>query len=142
MRIQTNYVRRFHLHVDPEAKVLDCFRVEVIPAWELITQGDRQNVTLETLWKEALESVVRQQKRYRESGTWKHLKLHSPLDLQPFAVVIACEEAREKVRRQVEVDTLTYRCMAEREPATPAEHERRVRHLIDAWDGLEWLALQ
>src|SRR5580693_4759656 len=85
--LHTNCVRRFLLHVAPEARVLDCPRVEVIPAWELITQGGRQNPTLQTLWREALDSVARQQKRYLESGTWRHLKLRGPPDLQPFAVV-------------------------------------------------------
>jgi hypothetical protein len=136
MRIQTNYVRRFHLNVDPEARVIDCFRVSVIPAWELITQGNRQNVTLEMLWKEALDSVARQQNRYRESGTWKHLKLNSPLDLQPFAFILATEEAREKVRRQIDVDILRCKCIDD--DATDS-HMRKVRHLIDAVDGLEWL---
>jgi hypothetical protein len=120
--------------------VLDCFRVEVIPHWHLVTQGNRQNVTMDQLWKEALDVVAREQKRYRESGTWKHLKLHSRFDLQPFAVIIATEEARENVRRQVETDVLRYRCMDD-EPKTPAEHMRRVQHLIDASDGLHWLEM-
>jgi hypothetical protein len=140
MRIQTNYIRRFHLHVDPEARVLDCFRVEVIPTWELVTQGNRPNVTLEMLWKEALDVVAREQTRYSRSGTWKCLKLHSPLDLQPFALVIACEEARERVKHDLQSDLLRYRCMAD-EPSTPAEHMRKVQHLVDIADGLEWLEM-
>jgi hypothetical protein len=138
MRIQTNYVRRFHLNVDPEARVIDAFRVEVLPAWELISQGNRQNVTLEMLWKEALESVERQQKRYRESTTWKHLKLNSPLDLQPFAFILATEEQREKVKRQVDADMLRYKCI---DDETPASQLRKVKHLVDALDGCTWLEM-
>jgi hypothetical protein len=139
MRIQTNWVRRFHLHVDPEARVLDCFRVEVLPHFHLVTQGNRANVTLEQLWKEALDVAARAQKRYAESGSWRQLKLQSPLDLQPFAFITACEEAREKVKRQIDVDMLRYRCLVDVE--TPEAHEQRVRLLIDAWDGLDWLEM-
>jgi len=89
--------------------------------------------------KEALDSVARQQKHYAESNTWRHLKLRSPQDLQPFAVIIATEKAREKVEHGIDGDMLLYKCLVGVE--TPGAHERRVRHLIDAWNGLEWLEM-
>jgi hypothetical protein len=38
---------------------------------------------------------------------------------------------------------MIYESMAQRHPdtITPADHEQRVRHLIDAWDGLQWLEM-
>jgi hypothetical protein len=56
-------------------------------------------------------------------------------------VVVATEEAREKVRYQVGFDMMIYESMAQRDPTTPAEHEQRVRLLTDAWDGLQWLEM-
>lgn len=47
--------------------------------------------------------------------------------------VMACEEAREKVKNQVDFDIMIGQC--------GAHHEERVRCLIDAWDGLEWLSV-
>ena len=146
MRIQTNYVRRFHLHVDPEARVLDCFRVHVPgPPSLLVNQGTRQNVTLDQLWRETLDTVEFLRKTWREQYRWQ-LRLRNPLDLEPFAIVTACEEEREMVKHHVDMDILCYESSAQMseshpETQTPREHEQRVRHLIDAWDGLEWLAV-
>lgn len=131
MRIQTNYVRRFHLHVDPEARVLDCFRVHVLDTNLLVCQGNRQNVTLDQLWKEMLSTVDHLRRNHRQRDH-RQFGLHNPLDLDPFAVVIACEEEREKVKNQVDFDMMIGEC--------GADHMERVRALTDAWDGLEWLS--
>jgi hypothetical protein len=76
---------------------------------------------------------------------WRRYGLHAPTDLQPFAVVIACEEEREKVKSHVNMDMLCGQPFSDTElfhpnyaeGAQPAEVERKVRHLIDAWDGLD-----
>jgi len=134
MRIQTNYVRRFHLNIDPEARVLDCFRVSLIDKTSLLVcQGNRQNVTLDQLWKETLDTVKNIQDAYHRNQDWKRFGIHRPMDLQPFANVIACDESRERVKNQVDFDMMIGEC--------GAHHEERVRCLIDAWDGLEWLSI-
>jgi hypothetical protein len=138
MRIQTNYVHRFHLHVDPEAQVLDCFRVQVLGQNVLIAQGRRKNVTLNQLWREMLEEIRSQRKAYHACEHWKLYGLHNPLDLDPFAIVTACEEQREDVKMQVNVDMI---CGGNEHTCSPAHHEAKVRHLIDAWDGLQWLEM-
>lgn len=134
MRIQTNYVRRFHLCVDPEARLIDCFRVSLIDKTSLLVcQGNRSNVTIDQLWKETLDTVKHMQDQYHRNQDWKRFGIHRPMDLQPFANVIACDESREKVKYQVDFDMMIGQC--------GAHHEERVRCLIDAWDGLEWLAM-
>jgi hypothetical protein len=65
MRIQTNYVHRFHLHVDSEAQVLDCFRVHVLDSNLLVCQGNRQNVTMDQLWLEVLDTVEYLRKNFK-----------------------------------------------------------------------------
>jgi hypothetical protein len=134
MRIQTNYVRRYHLHVDAEARVIDCFRVSLIDKFSfLVHQGSRENITLDMLWKETLDQVKFMQDQYHRNQDWKRFGIHRPMDLQPFANVIACEEAREKIKHQVDMDMVIGEC--------GAHQEERVRRLIDAWDGLEWLSV-
>jgi hypothetical protein len=134
MRIQTNYVRRFHLHVDPEARVLDAFRVSLIDKFSfLVHQGNRQNITLNQLWRETLEHVKYMQDQYHRNTDWKRFGIHNPMDLQPFAIVVACEEAREKVSNQVDMDILIGKI--------GADHSERVRALVDAYDGLDWLEM-
>jgi hypothetical protein len=134
MRIQTNYVRRFHLHIDPEARVLDCFRVSLIGKFYfLVHQAGRQNITLAMLWQETLGQVKFMQDQYHRNQDWKRFGIHRPMDLQPFAIVVACEDARERVHHQIDMDILI--------GEVGVRHEERVRHLVDAWDGLEWLAM-
>ena len=114
--------------------MLDCFRVSLIDATSfLVCQGNRQNVTLEMLWRETLDTVKYMQDQHHKNRDWKRFGIHNPIDLQPFAVVTGCEEEREKVKNQVDFDIMIGQC--------GAHHEERVRCLVDAWDGLEWLAM-
>ena len=137
MRTQTFWLNRFHLEVDMEAQVLDCFWVDVLGSKILVNQGTRTNVPMNQLWAEMLWTVQWLQKEYHRWGRWKDLKLYSALDLQPFAVVTACEEARERVKSQINLDMI---CGGtDSPPDSPPAHERKVRHLDDALDGLTWL---
>ena len=144
MRTQTYWLQRFHLEVDMEAQVLDCFWVDVLGSKILVNQGTRTNVPMNQLWAEMLRTVEWLQKEYHRWGRWKDLKLYSALDLRPFAVVTACEEAREKVKSQINLDMLCYESSAQSAEHPhyqphPNDHMRRVQHLIDASDGLQWL---
>jgi hypothetical protein len=145
MRIHTNYVYRFHLEVDREAQVLDCFWVDVLGCRVLVNQSTRRGVTLNQLWIEMLDTVKWCQNEYHKWGRWREFKLYAALDLQPFAIVTACEERREIVKHQVSLDMLCYESMFSRtQPpisVDPNDHMRRVRHLDDAWDGLQWLEM-
>jgi hypothetical protein len=67
------------------------------------------------------------------------LQSKSP-DLQPFAIVIACEEQREYVKSQIDVD-MACGSQAPCDADSDGAAMRRVRHLADAMSGLEWLAM-
>lgn len=126
----TDSLRRFHYQVDPEARVIDCFRVEVLDMHILACSHNRPNIELKELWAEALNTAKFLQDSFARRD-WRQFGLKGPNDLRPFAVIIGCQEEREKVRYQVNFDMMIGQC--------GAHHEERVRCLNDAWDGVEWL---
>jgi hypothetical protein len=139
----TDWVRRFHYQVDPEARVIDCFRVEV---WDICmyasdagaSWGDRP-VELKQLWAEALRIAKFLQDSFAQRD-YRQFGMKNPGDLQPFAYITGCQEERERVKGQVELDLMLAR-IDKPHPTlnTPADHERRVRRLGDVWDGMQWL---
>jgi hypothetical protein len=128
----TDWLRRFHYRVDPSARVIDCFRVEVMDMHLLACSFNRPNVTLKQLWAEALDTAKFLQNQFAQRD-WRQFGLKGPNDLRPFAMIIGCEEAREKVNNQVNFDLMIGECHP--------YQDHRVRALVDAWDGLEWLAM-
>jgi hypothetical protein len=131
----TDGLRRFHYRADPDARVIDCFRVEVMDMHLLACSFNRPNVTLKQLWAEALDTAKYLQNSFQQrvQCDWRQFGLKGPNDLRPFAMIWGCEEEREKVKNQVKFDMMIGEC--------GAEHMERVRALGDVLDGLEWLSV-
>jgi hypothetical protein len=147
----TDWLRRFHYRVDPEARVIDCFRVEVLDMHVYVNQylytgghPDRP-AELKQLWNRAVESAKFLQDSFAQRD-WRQYGLRGPNDLRPFAVIIGCENAREQVKHQIKLDMLCYESNAQSTEHShyvpePNDHIRRVRYLDDIWGGLEWLEM-
>ena len=131
----TDWLRRFHYRVDPSAKVIDCFRVEVMDMNLLACSFNRPNVTLKQLWAEALDTAQYLQNSFQQrvQCDWRQFGLKSPNDLRPFAMIIGSEEEREKVKYQVKFDMMIGQC--------GAHHMERVLALGNVLDGDEWLEM-
>lgn len=128
----TDWLRRFHYRVDPEARVIDCFRVEVMDLSLLACSFNRPNVELKQLWTEALNTARFLQHQFAQRD-WRQYGLKGPNDLRPFAMVWGCEEEREKIKYQVKFDLM----IGESHPY----QDHRVRALADCIDGMEWLEM-
>jgi hypothetical protein len=139
----TDEIRRFHYSVDPEARVIDCFRVEVMEIHLHTSSHNRPNVQLKQLWAEALDTAKFLRNTFNQRD-WRQYGLKGPNDFRTFAYIIGCQEEREQVKHGINLDLLCYQSNANSSDhpyyrADPNDHMRRVRHLQDAWDGLEWL---
>jgi hypothetical protein len=110
--------------------VIDCFRVEVLDISLLECGYNRPNVTLKQLWAGALDTAKFLQNQFAQRD-WRQFGLKGPNDLRPFAIIIGCEESREKVKHEIKMDTL---CAEQR--GSDDHYTRRMRHLTDAVDGL------
>jgi hypothetical protein len=128
----TDWLRRIHYRADCEARVIDCFRVEVFDMHLLACSFNRPNVTLKQLWEEALETARFLQNQFAQRD-WRQFGLKGPNDLRPFAMIIGCQEEREKVKYQVNFDLMIGQC--------GADHMERVIALANVLDGDEWLEM-
>ena len=128
----TDWLNRYHYRVDPCARVIDAFCVEVLDLHLVVCGYGRPTVTLKQLWAEALETAKFLQRQF-EQRDWRQFGLKGPNDLRPFAIIIGSEEEREKVKYQVNFDMMIGQC--------GADHMERVTALRDALDGEEWLEM-
>jgi hypothetical protein len=131
----TDWLRRIHYRADPSARVIDCFRVEVMDMHLLSCSFNRPNVTLKQLWEEALDTARFLQNSFQQrvQCDWRQFGLKGPNDLRPFAMIWGSEEEREKVKYQVNFDMMIGEC--------GAHHMERVVALGNVLDGDEWLEL-
>jgi hypothetical protein len=90
MLVRTDYTLRMHLFVDPEASVLDAFRVELGGLQSVLVH--RAQATPAELWREVLETIsfLRAQNN--------QYPVYSPAVFAPFAFVTACEARRESMK--------------------------------------------
>jgi hypothetical protein len=131
----TDWLRRIHYRADRSARVIDCFRVEVMDVSLLACSFNRPNVTLKQLWEEALDTAKYLQNSFQQrvQRDWRQFGLKGPNDLRPFAMIWGCEEEREKVKYQVKFDMMIGEC--------GAAHMERVLALGNVLDGDEWLSM-
>lgn len=131
----TDWLRRIHYKADPSARVIDCFRVEVMDMNLLACSFNRPNVTLKQLWAEALDTAKYLQNSFQQrvQCDWRQFGLKGPNDLRPFAYIIGCEEERERAEHEIKMGILVGQ-------GHPYQDER-VRWLARAVDGLERLKM-
>lgn len=128
----TDWLRRIHYRADRSARVIDCFRVEVLDMSLLACSFNRPNVELKQLWAEALDTAKYLQHQF-EQRDWRQFGLKGPNDLRPFANITGCEEERERAKHEFKMGIL----VGESHPY----QDERVRWLARAVDGLERLEM-
>jgi hypothetical protein len=143
--VQTDWVNRIHVYVDPNAAVINCFAVTLPPYFNEpgLIVPQREGKSMEDTWQEALSTVrfLRQQ---------PFTPIAPPDQFNPFGIITACNFADVVLDHEIRMQMMLGGCFlseteharidqsTEQFPDHGAEfHERRVDSLIRAWGLLD-----
>ena len=131
--VRTDYVLRYHLHIDTEAAKFDCFQVELLGESVLV-----HSMPPDALWNEVLSvmSYLR--------GQNDRQPLYRPSVFQPFARIIACEAARERAKVSLRTSMIVGAPAGDGDrllgpEPDPGTHMEKVNALCTALDLLDML---
>jgi hypothetical protein len=125
--VREDHVLRYRLFVDVEAGVFDSFRVELLEQQSMLIHG----VSVDAAWREALAALSMMRAEYNKAP------IRDPLHFQPFAIITACEFARESTKVGLQVNMLA--CNGPGPEPDARGHEDRVRALCTALDQIDFL---
>ena len=131
-RVRTDYVQRLHVFVDGDAATIDCFMVELPPYLGPMCVPQRDRMTLDDTWREALTTLE-----------WLRAQPYEPLFPRtvfvPFGVITARNFDDVNREHAIKMNMMgarlfhtdeQHRARVDRDPVLHAgAHERRVAEL-------------
>lgn len=130
--VRTDHVLRYHLYVCTESAKFDAFKIVLLDQHHMVHKGMLVNeVPIEDLWSEVLCTLqyIRGQHDARP--------LYPPQVFAPYAVITACEFARESAKVGLRINMLN--CNGPGPLPDAGSHESRVRALCQALDQIDFL---